>query len=116
MSKIETETKAATVAELSDEIRRMVGVNNATAERYEQLQKSHKDWVARLDKYRASHAAEMDACLSENLSLREENIQLKKRLRAVRKAIDASFETELPRAPEVQDDDKPTRYQLWVQV
>jgi hypothetical protein len=43
----------------------------------------------------------MNDCLKENLALREENICLRKKLRAIQKAFDTTFETELPRRPEV---------------
>ena len=83
MSKEGEPIKQATVKELNDEIFRVVGINNQTAEKYELLQKTHAEWVASLDRLRKQHAAEMDNCLTENLALREENIRLKKRLRAI---------------------------------
>ena len=104
MSKEGEPIKQATVKELNDEIFRVVGINNHTAEKYELLQKTHSEWVASLDKLRKHHAVEMDDCLTENLALREENIRLKKRLRAIRRAFDTTFEIELPRPAEVQGD------------
>jgi hypothetical protein len=67
--------------------------------------------VASLDEYRKRHATEMNDVLTENLGLREENIRLKKKLRAIRGAFDATFETEIPRTPEPQGD-PPSRFTM----
>jgi hypothetical protein len=70
LEKARTSSKATT-KELSDEILRVVGINNSTAERYELLQKTHAGWGASLDEYRKRHATEMNDVLTENLALRE---------------------------------------------
>jgi hypothetical protein len=114
MSKEGETIQAASIKEMNAEYFRVVGVNNATAEKYDRLKKECDDWRANLDKFRRQHAASMDEVLSENLALREEVVRLKKRLRAVRKAADVSIpdEASFPLPPETAPDDRPSRFRL----